>query len=489
MKVLSTAQIRQLDAYTIAHEPITPINLMERAALRCVNWLRMHYNLNSQTLKFSVVCGPGNNGGDGLVIARHLHQMGQQVNVYLIQDGKNPSPDNHSNHKRLIKAGLVPSESLNLQPSIVIDAIFGSGFADTATGVFADAINHINQSGLQVISIDTPSGLSGDVLGKPESHVVQATHTLTFHCPKRTFMFPQTGSFVGSWHVLDISLSTQHEAELPTNEYLISPALLAPILQPRTAQFAHKGTYGHALIAAGSMGKLGAADLAARAALAAGAGLVTLHCPGGSTSTRAEIMTQADDNAQYITDIPLHNWDAIGFGPGVGTHQDTARALKLLLQNWKNGLVIDADGLNILSENPTWLSFLPQNTVLTPHPKEFSRLAGIITNDTELYAKATEFAQKYQVVLVLKGRHTMVCAPGGNIWFNPTGNPGMATAGMGDVLTGMITAYLANGLSPLYAALKAVFLHGLSGDRAMTEPHANHITAGDLVNHIGSNKL
>jgi NAD(P)H-hydrate epimerase len=289
--------------------------------------------------------------------------------------------------------------------------------------------------------------------------------------------------------VLDISLSTQHEAELPTNEYLISPALLAPILQPRTAQFAHKGTYGQALIAAGSMGKLGAADLAARAALAAGAGLVTLHCPGGSTSTRAEIMTQADDNAQYITDIPLHNWDAIGFGPGVGTHQDTARALKLLLQNWKNGLVIDADGLNILSENPTWLSFLPQNTVLTPHPKEFSRLAGIITNDTELYAKATEFAQKYQVVLVLKGRHTMVCAPGGNIWFNPTGNPGMATAGMGDVLTGMITAYLANGLSPLYAALKAVFLHGLSGDRAMTEPHANHITAGDLVNHIGSNKL
>lgn len=485
--MLRTSQIRQLDEYTIAHEPISSLHLMERASLRCVNWLRIHFNLNQQTFRFTIICGPGNNGGDGLVVARHLHQMGQEVQVFCVNSQKKLSPDNLENRKRLIHSGIVPYNELQLKPSIIIDAIFGSGFSGKAEGTFADAIQLINDSGMEIISIDIPSGLSADELGLPQGPVINATHTLTFHCPKRTFFFPQTGVFTGKWHVLDIDLISELNHDIATSEHLITPATLAPIMQPRTAQFAHKGTFGHALIVGGSKGKLGAADLAARAALNAGAGLVTLHAPSMAFASRSEIMIQLDKNETHVSVIPTPaNWDAIGFGPGVGPHEDTARALKMLIQNWQKGLVIDADGLNILAENPTWLSFLPANTILTPHPKEFSRLVGNIENDNELYEKAVAFTVKFQVVLVLKGRHTMVCSPSGNVWFNPTGNPGMASAGMGDVLTGIITAYLANGLSPLNAALKGVYLHGKAGDLVLQRKNANNITAGDVIDCIAT---
>jgi NAD(P)H-hydrate epimerase len=487
MKILRTDQIRQADQATMFRQGLASHELMERASLRCVEWLRTHYQLPGSDRSFMVVCGPGNNGGDGLVIARQLRLMGCGVKAKVVHEADTFSSDNRRNQRRAEAAGVAFIAELPDQldaHTVVIDAIFGSGFMGTAQGAFADAIHQINRWGREVVSVDVPSGLDGDRLGEPEGPVVLATHTLVFQCPRRAFMHPQSGHFVGSWHVLDIGLDTEFIDGCASGETAITRQVVLQLLPGRRAPFSHKGTYGTALLAGGSAGMQGAAMLAGWAALASGAGKVRVHACAGGICPLPELMTSVDDNADHITDVPFRNgYSAVGFGPGAGTHDDTARALKRLIQDCTVPVVLDADALNILAENPTWLPFLKPGTILTPHPGEFQRLVGRCFTDEEVMDKAHDLSRRSNSIVVLKGHHTVVITPTGEARYNTSGNPYMATAGAGDVLTGVITSLLAQGMNPTAAAIAGVWLHGAAGDLALLQAGAG-ITASELVKNL-----
>ncbi|MBW6497867.1 MAG: NAD(P)H-hydrate dehydratase [Bacteroidales bacterium] len=494
MKILDAPEIRKLDAYTIENEPINSIDLMERAAHQCFLSIKKHLKPD-HTIR--VFCGMGNNGGDGLAIARMMAGTGREVLVYKVLHAQEASHDFLINEKRLEKVRRVKRIELDeksLLPAIgkddlLIDALFGSGLNRPLKGLPAKVVQHINASGAVIVSIDLPSGLfCEDNRGNDASNIIQADYTLTFQLPKLAFLLPGNAGFVGQWEVLDIGLHPAAIAAAETNNFLLEGRDVRPFYRPRQ-KFAHKGHFGHALLLAGSYGKAGAAILAAAAALRTGAGLLTAHLPSGLVSVMQsslpEAMCIADEGHSIIThpgDVSLYN--AIGVGPGIGKDPQTANALKLLIQNSVNPLVIDADGLNLLAENPTWLSFLPGGSILTPHPKEFERLAGKYSDDYERLEIARAFALKYQVYLVLKGAHTMVVSPSGQTFFNSTGNPGMATAGSGDVLTGIILGWLAQGYSPLHSALMGVFLHGLAGDVACSRLGLEGMLARDIVFHL-----
>lgn len=494
MKILDAPEIRKLDAYTIEHEPVKSIDLMERAARQCFLSIK---KLLKQGQKVKIFCGMGNNGGDGLAIARMLAGTGLEVLVYKVLHAEQASPDFLVNEKRLEKvrrATLMELGEKSALPEIekddlVIDALFGSGLNRPLKGLPAKVVQHINASGAVVVSIDLPSGLfCEDNRGNDAKKIIRANYTLTFQMPKLAFLLPGNTDFVGQWELLNIGLHAEAIASAETKNFVLEGRDLKPFYRPRH-KFAHKGHFGHALLLAGSYGKAGAAILAASAALRTGAGLLTAHLPSGLVpimqTSLPEAMCIADEGHSIIThpgDISAFN--AIAIGPGIGKDPQTANALKMLIQNTSNPLVIDADGLNLLAENPTWLSFLPGGSILTPHPKEFERLAGKYNDDYERLEIARAFSLKYQVYLVLKGAHTMVVAPSGETFFNSTGNPGMATAGSGDVLTGIILGWLAQGYTPLQSALMGVYLHGFAGDMAARRLGFEGVLAGDIVFHI-----
>lgn len=496
MKVLSVPQIREADAYTIAQEPVASIDLMERAARACKNRITAGFDLRK---RFVIVCGNGNNGGDGLAVARMLLQENQcRIKVVLVPVSANPSADfsvNLARLKEILPAGdwITPSAGdtrtrmvYNPHTDIIIDAIFGSGLSRPAEGLAAAAIGEINRSGCPVIAIDIPSGLYGDDnTGNYNNPVVHAAVTLTFQAPKLAYFFAENAVFTGSVTVLDIGLH---------------PAFLQSVSSPYTyftqedaehefrarAVFSHKGSFGHALIVSGSRGKMGAAVLAATACLRSGAGLLTVMAPKcGYTVLQAAVpeamVTDSDAEDWIYGRIPAAKHDAVGIGPGIGLHEDTVRAFKILIQDQPPPLVIDADALNILAENPTWLSFLPGGSILTPHPGEFDRLFGKHSSGFERMKTQREMAKKFGLYLVLKGAYTSVAFPDGQVFFNSTGNPAMATAGSGDVLTGVITALRAQGYGPAEAAVLGVFLHGRAGDIASAQ---GPIIARDIVHAL-----
>ena len=490
MKLLSPDQIRAADQYTIQNEPIASILLMERAARSFTQAFVKLYGSSRPTVIF---CGTGNNGGDGLAIARMLLEQDYMVQCYTFHSNQN-SDDFEINYQRLselIDIGLI--KTLNDLPkisrsSIVVDAIFGSGLSRPVTGVYAQAIDHINSSGVQIISVDIASGLFADQANSKEGAVVQATRTFSFQLPKLAFLLPQNESFVGDWEVLDIGLDTHFIEQQETKYFLLGFRDIKPLLS-RRRRFSHKGTYGHAIILAGSKGKMGAAVLAARACLRSGVGLLTLQVP----EVGYEIVQTAVPEAMALTDVENNflsskpawpEYDAMGIGPGLGKHTQTATFLQQCLREAKNPLVLDADALNILSENPDWLDTIPNNSLLTPHPKEFSRLVGEAQNDYERLRQLIEFSKKYQVITVLKGAYSAICDPNGQVFFNGTGNPGMATAGSGDVLTGLLTGLLAQGHSPLNTALIGVFLHGLAGDLGAEELGQESLLATDILKYV-----
>lgn len=496
MKVLSVAQVREADAYTIANEPVSSADLMERAGLACAVWLLKQYGRNHHYLVF---CGNGNNGGDGLVIARHLADNGCHVETYIVRAASSDSQDFTVNLSRLHKQGRVTVSVFNtsedpvlpvLDDAIVVDAIFGSGLSREPEGVTAEIIDAINATTTDVVAIDIPSGLFGDDnLQNSYRHVIHATHTLTFQQPKLSFFFAENSEFTGRFHVLDIGLHRQFLEEAETPYYFVTKEDARKYIRPR-AKFSHKGTFGHALLIAGGKGKMGAAVLATRACLRAGAGLVTAYIPscGESVlqSSVPEAMLLFSESETEIAGTTLpEKFSAIGIGPGIGASEQTANALKQLLQNFNQPLVCDADALNILAQNPTWLEFLPENSVLTPHPGEFDRLAGKQSTGYERMETQREMAMKLGVFIVLKGAYTSIACPDGTVYFNSTGNPGMATGGSGDVLTGIITGLLAQGFPSEDACVLGVYLHGLAGDLAAAENSEEALIAGDLVTHLG----
>ena len=495
MKILTAAQIREADAYTIKNEPISSIKLMDRAADELVNWLIVHIKIFTR-FEYTFFCGVGNNGGDALVMARIFKERKFRAKVYIVESSKNYSPEFEFNLKRLEEVNITPifltEENTNFElheNTVIIDAIFGTGLSKPVTGFVAEIIKKINTKEQEIISIDIPSGLYADsnIQNKSEA-IIRATRTLSLQQPKLAFFYPENHQFVGDFNIIDIRLHPAFLKEVSTNYFYTTYSEIRYLVK-RRSKFAHKGTFGHALLICGSKGKMGAAVLAAKSCMKTGTGLTTALIPEIGLNVLQiavpEVMCIATTTKDYINELPtLSSFSAVGIGPGIGTEKQTQNVLKLLIQNSKSPLVIDADALNILSENKTWLAFLPPNSILTPHPKEFERLVGKWNNDEERLTLQKELAQKHQLYVVLKGANTAIACPDGKVFFNSTGNPGMATAGSGDVLTGIITGLLAQGYEPKIAAILGVYLHGFAGDEALKKVGEVALNATDIIEHI-----
>ncbi|MCX6297075.1 MAG: NAD(P)H-hydrate dehydratase [Bacteroidetes bacterium] len=500
MKILTVDQIRTADSFTIKNEPISSLDLMEHAAEACVNWIKEKFD---NKYEFKIVCGTGNNGGDGLAIARLLKKNHYKIEVLIINYSKKRTSDFNANLEKLklISNSNSCIDEINSiesfqtafllnDKSVLIDALFGSGINKPIEGFASEIIDLVNHSGKKIISIDLPSGLYCDSLNDKTDSVVKATHTLSFQFPKTSFMYPETFVYVGDFHILDIGLSSKFTNGLHVQNYFTTKEDIVPLIKKRE-KYAHKGNFGHSLIIAGSYGKIGAAVLAAKSCLKSGTGLLTMRIPKCGyeiiQSTVPEAMTEADPELNYISnDIIIDMYNSIAVGPGLGNNKHTQIFLEKLIQNSFIPLVLDADAINMISENKTWLINIPKNSIFTPHLKEFERIAGKSANSSERLKLQSNFSKKYSVFVVLKGAHTSISSPNGEIHFNSTGNPGMAKGGSGDVLTGIITSLLAQGYSSEHACIIGVYIHGLAGDIAAQNISEESIIASDIIEHIGS---
>lgn len=492
MKILNVNQIRELDATTIQNEPIPSLNLMERASQAFVKWYEERFDTKKS---ISVFCGKGNNGGDGLAISRILSRKGYHVRVFVIEYTKDASEDFQQN---LIKIeNLVQVKSIyeiNAMPEfvddhIIIDALLGSGLSRPVEGLLREVIKKINNAPGTIISVDIASGLYVDKSNEKSDIIIEPDHTVTFQLPKLAFMMPQNAAFTGDWHVVDIGLDKKYIEDSATPYYFTNQKIGEALVKSRE-KFSHKGTFGHALVMAGSYGKIGAAVLSSRSCARSGAGLLTVHVPECGYEilqiSLPEAMISVDQNQKYITSVPeLDSFSAIGIGPGIGQEPLTVRMLDELLDKIKVPLIIDADALNILSKHPDLLDKLPAKTILSPHPKEFQRLAGESANEFDRLELARNFAKKYNVIICLKGAYTAVILTNGDVHFNSTGNAGMATGGSGDVLTGILTSLLAQKYTPENAAIFGVFQHGLAGDKAADGKTKTAMIASDIIENLG----
>jgi hydroxyethylthiazole kinase-like uncharacterized protein yjeF len=492
MRILTAAQTRQADQATIQQEGITSEALMERAATAFTQWL-MARQSPAEAGETLIFCGPGNNGGDGLGAARQLHQAGYQVRVFVLPAGKY-SADFDANRKRL-PAGLAvqelqEAELPEINPgALVLDALFGTGLSRPLAGLAAAVVGHLNQAQARIVALDMPSGLFADQPQPPDSAIIRARHTVSFELPKLAFLLPQNAGYVGQWHVVPIGLSRAFLANVQSQYYFLDAALLAGRL-PKRAQFGHKGTYGHALLLVGSRGKIGAAVLATQACLRGGVGLLTVRTPAVGydilQTSAPEAMALTDPADDFLSELPeLKPYSAIGIGPGIDKAGTTRQVLEQLLRAAQVPLVIDADALNLLGASPELLKLLPPDSILTPHPKEFERLTRPARDDYHRLELLGAFCQTYRCFTVLKGAHTCLGTPAGALYFNSTGNPGMATGGSGDVLTGLLTALRAQHLSALDAALLGIYAHGRAGDLAAKQTGEAGLIAGDLTRYIG----
>ncbi len=492
MKIFTSAQIHELDKYTIEHEPVKSVDLMERAARAITRAITDRWHNDTPMVVFA---GPGNNGGDALAVARMLAEEDYAVTVYLFNISGHLSDDCAANKARLSECRRLKQLTEVTQEfdppqltsgTLVIDGLFGSGLNKPLAGGFASLVKYINASPCRVVSIDMPSGLmTEDNTYNIRSNIIRADLTLTLQHRKLSFLFAENQPFVGELRVLDIRLSREGMEAIEAQYHIVEESEVRQLLRPRP-EFAHKGQMGSALLVAGSYGMGGAAVLAARACLRAGAGKVTVHSPRcNNVITQIsvpEAVIQPDaDEAVFTEPVDTEDFDALGIGPGLGMNETTAIALIAQLRRTQCPIVADADAINILGNHRAWIQQLPKEIILTPHPKEFDRLDGHSADSYDRLTKARRLAERLQAYVIIKGRYTAVCMPDGHVAFNPTGNPGMATAGSGDVLTGIITALLARGYSRRDACLTGVYLHGLSGDIAAAELGQESVTAGDLV--------
>jgi NAD(P)H-hydrate epimerase len=496
MKLFTCKQIAEIDRLTMKLAPISSIDLMEMASVQVSEWVIYHTEIEQD---INIFAGPGNNGGDAMAIARLLALKNFRCTVWLADFGRELKGDPALNLERLKNQNKVTLKRIDSEVSIpdlsantvIIEGLFGSGLNKPLSGLAKSIVQKINQSGATVISIDMPAGLFGeDNSNNDLSAIIRANHTLTFQFPKLSFLFPENDKFVGNWEVLPIGLHPEAILQTKTSYFNLSKTFISGMLKKRT-KFSHKGTYGHALLIAGSYGKMGAAVLSSKACLRAGVGLLTSHIPRLGyqiiQNSVPEAMTSIDSSNTVFSEIPeITQYSAIGIGPGLDKKPESQLAFMALFQQKPVKMVIDADALNILSDNPEWYSLLPKNAILTPHPKEFERLAGSSSNSYERLQKQIEFSMKYKIIVVCKGAYTCITVPDGSVFFNSTGNPGMATAGSGDVLTGIILGLLAQDYSPEEATLIGVYIHGLAGDLAASEFGMNSLIAGDIIERLGA---
>ncbi|MBQ7553780.1 MAG: NAD(P)H-hydrate dehydratase [Bacteroidaceae bacterium] len=496
MKIFPTSAIRQLDAYTIEHEPIDSLALMERAANALAKEIMSQWPDKEDT-RFVIFAGPGNNGGDALAVARLLSEQGYKPVVYLFNTTGSLSADCEANRDLLTIADGVEFYEVTKQfappqiseDDVIIDGLFGSGLNRPLTGGFASLVRFINAVEATVVSIDIPSGLMGeDNTSNVMENVVHADYTLTFQFPKLAFLFAENEQYVGAWKVLDIGLDKEGIRQTYTPFELGDSRKMRYQLKIRS-RFAHKGDFGRALLVAGQQGMAGASVLAARACLRSGVGLLTVHVPLCNNTivqtSVPEAMTSLDYNEFCFAEAPdLAPYQAIGVGPGLGQAECTQQALYSLLSHSDVPMVLDADALNLIGENHTYLRRLPKGSIITPHPGEMDRLVGKCHNSYERLSKAMNLAQTCGLYIILKGAYTAVLSPDGSCWFNVTGNPGMATGGCGDVLTGVILALLAQGYDADTASKLGVCVHGLAGDLAARDKGEIALTASDVVDNL-----
>ena len=491
MYILSSKQIAKADEATIKNNGTTSLDLMEHAATLCFQWL--HTRLQGQKIKIHVFCGIGNNGGDGLVIARHLYQHHYNVSCYVVNFSDKRSEGYLENYKRLKELGACPIviNGKNDFPEvdfedIVIDAIFGNGLTRKPSSFTKKLIEYINSTKVYTLAIDIPSGLFSDKTVIDKESVLRANHTLTFQTPKLAFLLPENKEYINTWEIIDIGLDENYIESLQSKTHYITKNDILPIYQSRN-KWSHKGAFGHSLIIGGSFGKIGAVTLATKAAIKIGSGLVSAYLPKCGYNIiqisvpEAMVEVDSDDVLTYFNFKTKAT--VIGIGPGMGTSEKTAIGLENFIKENRLPLVIDADAINILSQNQSLLYNLPENTVLTPHPKELKRLIGVWENDYDKLNKAVAFSSKYKVILVVKGAHTTII-DGEFLYFNSTGNPALATAGSGDVLTGIITGLIAQGYEPRNAAIFGVYLHGKTADIALQKTSYETFTASTILDYL-----
>lgn len=495
MKIFTSSQIHELDKYTIDHEPIKSIDLMERAARVLTRAITERW---PSTIPVIVFAGPGNNGGDALAVSRMLIEQGYQVQTYLFNITGHLSAECTENKKRLCdKKGLplYTEISQEFDPPrlesgmLIVDGLFGSGLNKPLAGGFASLVKYINASKADVVSIDVPSGLmTEDNTYNVSTNIIRATQTLTLGQLKLSFLFPESQAYIGQLRILDIRLSREGMEKIESNYTLMEEDVARQLLKPRN-RFAHKGQMGSALIIAGSYGMAGASVLATKACLRSGAGKVTVHVPKRNvaimqTAVPEAIVSIDREETSFTEGVATEDFQAVGIGPGIGTSEQTAITLIAQLRRTQCPLVVDADALNILASRRAWLQQLPKGVILTPHPKELDRMEGKCIDTFERLTKARELAERLQGYVILKGHHTAICMPDGHVVFNNSGNAGMATAGSGDVLTGIITGLLARGYDRREACMLGVYLHGLAGDLAVREIGEESLIASDLIQYL-----
>lgn len=494
MKILTATQIRQADAYTIQHEPIASIDLMERASNAFTHWFTAQYPAENDR-PIAVICGQGNNGGDGLAIARLLAQAQYKVSVFVLNIFTEQTPDFKTNLQRLqqlpevLVRNITSADELPIfgEEEIIIDAILGSGLTRPLEGVLLEVVNHINECHNTVVAVDIPTGVMADDTTIGES--IHAQFTFSFEMPHLSFFFPENYHRVGDFTYASIGLNRQFIESLDSPYYYVDKKMVRSFLKKRQ-KFAHKGIFGHALLVAGSYGKMGAAILATKACLRAGVGLATVHIPtcGYDVMQTAvpEAMVSLDEDPYIFTRVyEIHKYTVLAMGCGLSTKNKTRNALCYVLKNVDKPTILDADALNILAQSPDWLEYIPQGSILTPHLKEFERLFGKIDSDFERNALQRQKAQELGVYILLKGANSCIATPTGECYFNSTGNPGMGTAGSGDVLTGILAGLLAQEYTPLETCLLGAYLHGLAGDLAAEELSQESLMAGDILDYLG----
>ena len=495
MKIFSSEALKQLITTTCERQNISTIDLVERegSVVSCELIARF---LPSQ--RIVVMAGPDNNGAIALAAARMLFEQGyRKVEVFLFNIGKLSHDCDEERKKILPIDGLDFTEVTKEfvppylgESDVLLDGLFGIELSEPMRGGFVAVARYINESGAFVISIDVPSGL----LGEWNQHVlkrdvIHANVTLTFQLPRLSFFFAENAELLGDWKLMDIDLDQARIKDMESDFRLMEARNVRPLIKPRPP-YTSKRDYGSTLFFAGSTGMVGAAVMTSRSSLRSGAGLATVHGPRAAINivqtAAPEVMFEPDRNEHVITEMPLHyTHQAVCVGPGIGTHDRTVDALEGLLKQNPSNLVLDADAINCIAKRPALLSMLPARTIITPHVGEFDRLFGNHDNSESRLQTALEMARQYNLVIVLKGHHTMVVGATGRVSINSTGNPGMATAGAGDVLAGVITAFLAQGYSPDLAAKIGVYIHGLAGDMAAEDLGEFGVMASDIANRVG----
>ncbi len=490
MKILSSQAIRTVDAKTIEYNGILSHELMEMAASAFADYFIENYCIRESNV--ALFCGTGNNGGDGVAVAHFLHIVGYWVKLFIVEVSDKYSEDCLLNIDRAKKTGIeiIKITSVDEIPclddvNVIVDAIFGTGLSRPLSGLAKDVIEKINTMHKTVVSIDIPSGLFMD---KPTTVAVNATETITFQIPKLALFLPHNNQFVGHLSMVNIGLNAKAIVEAETDMHYLTHNEMASLLKP-IGKYSHKGTQGHALVIGGSLGKIGAVTLASKAALKSGCGLVTAFVPQCGTaiiqSSFPEAMVLQDNRDTHISSISYTIYpSAIAIGMGMGQYEETKHALHDFLRNTSTPLVIDADALNILSKHPHWLEYLRPNTILTPHPGELARLIGEWDDDFEKIALTRQFARKYNLIVVVKGAHSLIINSD-NLYVNSSGTPALATAGSGDVLSGIIAGLLAQGYKPLTATQLGVYIHGKTANITSEEINPRTFIATDIINNIG----